>query len=164
MTKRPFSRKGQRVQECLELVHKDVCVPMNVQVRGSFKYFIMFIDNHSRYGYIYLMHHKSKAFDKFTQFKFETKEQLGKSIKALRSDRDGEYLSGEFLDFLTNNGILIQLIRRGMPQHNYAVEIRNRKLLDMVRSMLSYLLLPILFWGYVQRSATGFWKPSGFSL
>ena len=39
MTKRPFTRKGQRVQECLELVHTDICGPLNVEARGGFEYF-----------------------------------------------------------------------------------------------------------------------------
>ena len=69
MTKRPFSRKCQRVQEYLELVHTDVCWPLNVQARGGFEYFITFTDDHSRYGYIYLMHHKCETFEKFRQFK-----------------------------------------------------------------------------------------------
>ena len=98
--------KGQKVQECLELVHTDVCGPLNVQAWGGFEYFITFTDDHSRYGYIYIMHHKSKAFEKFRQFKSEIEKQLGKTIKALQSDRGGEYILGEFLDFLTDNGIL----------------------------------------------------------
>ena len=62
------------------------------------------------------MHYKSEAFEKFRQFKYEIEKQLGKTTKALRSDRDGEYLSVEFLDFLTNNGILTQLTLPGMAQ------------------------------------------------
>ena len=106
----------------------------------------MFIDDHFRYDYIYLIHHKSKEFEKFRQFKFETEKQLGKTIKALRSDRGGEYLSGVFLDFLIDNEILTQLVPLEMPQLDGVVERRNRMLLDMViRSMLSYALLPVLF-------------------
>ena len=90
MTKRSFTRKGQKVQECLELVHKNVCRPLNVQAQRSFEYFITFTDDHSRYGYINIMHHKSKAFEKFRQFKFEIEKQLHKIIKGLRSDRGGK--------------------------------------------------------------------------
>ena len=87
------------------------------------------------------MHHKSDAFEKFRQFKSETKKQLGKTIKALGS----KYLLGEFLDFLTNNGILTQLTLLGMAQLNGVAERKNIALLDMVRSMLSYLSLPVSF-------------------
>ena len=120
ITKKQFIGKGQRVQEYLELVYTDVCRPLNVQARGDFEY--MFANDHSRYGYIYLMHHKSKTSGKFRQFKSKTEKQLSKTIKALRSDRGGEYLSREFLDFLTNNGILTQLTPPGTPQLNGVVE------------------------------------------
>ena len=83
MTKGPFSIKGQRVQECLELVYTNIYGPLKIQAQGGFEYFTTFTDDHSRYGYIYLMHHKSEAFEKFRQFKFETEKQLGKTIKAL---------------------------------------------------------------------------------
>ena len=55
MTKRPFSAKGTRAKEPLQLVHSDVCRPLNVQARGGYEYFARFIDDYSRYGYIYLM-------------------------------------------------------------------------------------------------------------
>ena len=84
MTKRPFSRKGQRVQACLELVQTDACEPPNVQTQGGFEYFITFTDDHSRYGYVYLMHHLFEAFEKIRQFKSQTKKRLGKNIKALQ--------------------------------------------------------------------------------
>ena len=47
MTKRPFAAKGNRSKEVLELVHSNLCGPMNIQVRGGFEYFITFIDNYS---------------------------------------------------------------------------------------------------------------------
>ncbi|KAK8574678.1 hypothetical protein V6N12_062367 [Hibiscus sabdariffa] len=39
--------------------------------RGGFQYFITFTDDFSRYGYIYLMRHKSEALEKFKEFKNE---------------------------------------------------------------------------------------------
>ena len=99
------------------------------------------------------MHHKSKIFDKFNEFRAKAEKQLGKPIKALRSDRGGEYLSDEFLGHLIENGILSQLTAPGTPQQNGVAERRNRTLLDMVRSMLSYSSLPISFWGYALQTA-----------
>ena len=68
MTKSPFTRKGNRSTECLGLIHFDVCGPMNGQAIGGFSYFIMFIDDHSRYGHVYLMKHKSEALERFKEF------------------------------------------------------------------------------------------------
>ena len=48
----------------------------------GYEYFIIFTDDHSRYGYVYLMHHKSKSFKNF-EFKAKIDKQLGKPIKAI---------------------------------------------------------------------------------
>ncbi|KAK8621230.1 hypothetical protein V6N13_067671 [Hibiscus sabdariffa] len=71
MTKAPFSGKGERASDLLGLIHSDVCGPMNTQARGGYQYFITFTDDFSRYGYIYLMRHKSEALEKFKEFKNE---------------------------------------------------------------------------------------------
>ncbi|MCQ7056827.1 DDE-type integrase/transposase/recombinase, partial [Clostridioides difficile] len=89
---------------------------MSIQARGGFEYFVTFIDDYSRYGYIYLMRHKSECFGKFKEFKAEVENRHGKSIKSLRSDRGGEYLSNEFRQYLLDSGITSQLTAPGTPQ------------------------------------------------
>ena len=94
MTKRPFNAKGRRAQELLELVHTDVCGPMSTQAKGGYEYVITFMDDYSRYGYVYLMKRKSETFEIFNEFRAEVENQLGKCIKVIRYDRGGEYLLG----------------------------------------------------------------------
>ncbi|KAK9008737.1 hypothetical protein V6N11_075620 [Hibiscus sabdariffa] len=65
MTKAPFNGKGERASDLLGLIHSDLCGPMNTQARGGYQYFITFTDDFSRYGYIYLMRHKSESLEKF---------------------------------------------------------------------------------------------------
>ena len=71
MTKVPFNRKGERASDLLGLIHRDVCGPINTQARGGLQYFITFTDDYSRFGYVYLMRHKSEALEKFKEFKNE---------------------------------------------------------------------------------------------
>ncbi|KAK8994239.1 hypothetical protein V6N11_045338 [Hibiscus sabdariffa] len=153
MTKAPFSGKGERASDLLGLIHSDVCGPMNTQARAGYQYFITFTDDFSRYGYIYLMRHKSEALERFKEFKNEVQNQHGKSIKALRSDRGGEYLSQDFDELLKGCGIVSQLTPPDTPQWNGVSERRNRTLLDMVRSMMSHTDLPTSFWGYALETA-----------
>ena len=129
----------------LELVHMDVCGPMSTQAKWDYEYFITFTDDYSRYDYVYLMKRKSKTFEKFKKFRAEVENQLGKCIKVIRSDWGGEYLLGDFKDYLTQNEIVSQLTVAGTPQQNGVVERRNRTLLEMIRSMMSYSTLPISF-------------------
>ena len=98
-----------------------------------------------RFGYVYLMRHKSDVFDMFKAFKAEVENQLEKHIKILRSNHGGEYLSVEFQQYLIDNGIISQFSAPSTPQQNGVAERRNRTLLNMVRSMLSYSTLPISF-------------------
>ncbi|WRX16501.1 Integrase [Theobroma cacao] len=83
------------------------------------------------------MKYKSKAFEKFKEFKAEDEQQTRKSILTLRSDRGRQYLSQEFLDYLTEHGILWQWTPLGTTQHNGVSKRRNQTLLDMVHSMMS---------------------------
>ncbi|GJY45650.1 zinc finger, CCHC-type containing protein [Tanacetum coccineum] len=104
------------------------------------------------YGYVYLMKHKHKAFETFKVFQNEVKNQLGKKIKAIRSDRGGEYLSHEFVNHVKSCGIVSQLTPLYTPQYNEVSKKRNRTLLDMVRSMMNLTALHISFWGYALKS------------
>ena len=106
MTKRPFSAKGERSKEPLQLVHSDICGPLSVHARGGYEYFVTFIDDYSRYGYVYLMQKKSETFGKFKEFMVEAEKKLSKSLKTLRSNRGGEYLDTEFKDPLLEHRIL----------------------------------------------------------
>jgi hypothetical protein len=90
---------------------------------------------------------------RFKEFNNEVENQLGKSIRALRLDRGGEYLSQGFDDHLRECGSESQLTPLGTPLWNGVSERRNWTLWDMVRSMISQTDLPILFWGYALLTA-----------
>jgi hypothetical protein len=78
MTKACFMGLHERALYLLELIDTDVCGPMSMTARGGFQYFISFIDDYSRYGYLYLMKHKSKSLEKFKEFQNEVENQRGK--------------------------------------------------------------------------------------
>ena len=83
MTKSSFFRHGERTTKLLGLIHSDVCRPMTTQAKDGYSYFITFIDDLSRFGYMYLMKHKSEAFDKFKEYQNMVEKQTEKSIKVL---------------------------------------------------------------------------------
>ncbi|KAA0042463.1 gag/pol protein [Cucumis melo var. makuwa] len=80
MTKRSFTGKGFRAKTPLELVHSNLCGPMNVKARGGYEYFISFIDDYSRYGHAYLIQNKSDSFEKFKEYKAEVENELAQII------------------------------------------------------------------------------------
>ena len=106
MIKTLFSKTMERAADLLEIIHTDVCGPMSVEARDGYHYFLTFTDYLSIYGYIYLMKHKSKTFEKFKEFQIEVENHRNKKIRFLRSDRGGEYLSYEFGFHLKQCGIV----------------------------------------------------------
>ena len=115
MTRSPFIGQMARSNDILKIIHSDVCGPNSEMARGGFYYFINVIDDLSRYGHLFLMKNKSESFKKFKEFKAQVENQTGKSIKTLQSDRGGEYLSTEFIEFLKEHGIVSQLMPPGTP-------------------------------------------------
>ncbi|GJX43241.1 retrotransposon protein, putative, ty1-copia subclass [Tanacetum coccineum] len=82
MTRKSFPHRPERATDLLEIIHTDVCGPLRHVSRQGASYFIIFTDDYSHYGYLYLLKHE--VFDTFKVFKNEVKNQLGKTIKALR--------------------------------------------------------------------------------
>ena len=74
MIKLPFVGQRKRATDILALIHTDMCDPFDVQARDGYIYFINFTDDYSRYGFVYLMHRKSKAFEKFIEFRHEVEK------------------------------------------------------------------------------------------
>uniref|UniRef100_A0A2N9EKE5 Integrase catalytic domain-containing protein n=1 Tax=Fagus sylvatica TaxID=28930 RepID=A0A2N9EKE5_FAGSY len=128
--RKPFG-KAVRATQPLELIHSDICGPMNVKARHGASYFLTFIDDYTRYGYVQLIAHRYEALDCFKRFVAEVENQHEKSLKALRTDRGREYLSDQFKDLCEEKGIRRQLTISNTPQQNGVAERRNRTLLDM---------------------------------
>ena len=72
-----------RANDLLEIIHTNVFGPMSVEARGRYHYFLNFTHYLSRYGYIYLMKHKSGTFEKFKEFQSEVENHRNKKIKFL---------------------------------------------------------------------------------
>lgn len=143
----PFPKgKSWRAKQALELVHSDLCGPINPTSNGGKRYFITFIDDFSRRIWVYFLQEKSDAFAAFKTFKSLVEKETGMSIKILRSDRGGEYNSHEFMDFCKEHGIQKQLTAAYTPQQNGISERKNRTILNVVRSILSRSHLPKVFW------------------
>ncbi|GKB24628.1 retrotransposon protein, putative, ty1-copia subclass, partial [Tanacetum coccineum] len=153
MARKPFLHQVERAKDLLGLMHTDVYGPFRTVSREGTNYFITFTDDFSHYGFIYLMKHKHEVFETFKVFQNEVENQLGKKIKAIRSDRGGEYLSHKFVNHMKSCGIVSQVTLPYTPQHNRVSEKWNQTLLDMVRSMMNLTTLTKSFWGYALETA-----------
>ncbi|GKB28318.1 zinc finger, CCHC-type containing protein [Tanacetum coccineum] len=91
ITKKPF-QNVKRETEVLELIYNDLCDLHATPSLGNNKYFVTFIDDASRFCYVYLLYTKDEALDKFKVFKIKVELQQGSLIKRFKTDRGGEYM------------------------------------------------------------------------
>jgi len=86
------------------MIHSDVWTTKTESIGGC-KYYMSFIDDHTRKVWVYFMKHKGEMFQHFLNFKTMVEKEKGVSIKCLRSDGGGEYFSNEFNEYLKEHGI-----------------------------------------------------------
>ncbi|RVW49883.1 Retrovirus-related Pol polyprotein from transposon RE1 [Vitis vinifera] len=127
----PFPLHASRASHCFDLIHSDVWGPSPISSYEKFKYYVTFIDDHSRFTWVYFLRSKSEVFRTFTEFLAYVDNQFSTSIKTLRTDSGGEYLSTEFQAFLASKGIIHQRSCPSTPQQNGVAERKNRHLLDV---------------------------------
>lgn len=96
----PFPKRGSRAASLLDLIHSDLCGPMEVQSFNGAKYFLTLIDDLSRKVFVFFLRTKEHVKEIFENFKLLHEKQLGKFIKVLRSDNSSEYITSELEDFL----------------------------------------------------------------
>jgi len=94
----------------------DIWGPAQTPTLNGNRYYIIFVDDYSRFMWIYFLKEKSEALEKFITFKAYAEKQYGTWIKCLRSDGGGEYISNAFDDYLRKQGIRRQLTCRYTPQ------------------------------------------------
>ncbi|MCO5548104.1 hypothetical protein L7F22_001562 [Adiantum nelumboides] len=142
-----FSQDGSvRATQKLELVHSDVCGPMMMPSVGNNLYFVTFIDDFSRFCWVYSLKANSDVFAIFQHYVSMVENETGCKVQTLRTDRGGEYMLGAFKDFLGNKGIKHQCTMPYTPQQNGVAERKNRSLMEMVRCMLKAKSLPHKLW------------------
>ncbi|KAI3513963.1 hypothetical protein L1887_12232 [Cichorium endivia] len=149
----PFERSGYTSKAPLELVHSDVFGPVKKPSVKGMKYMVTFIDDYSRYVWVYFMVEKSEVFAKFKEFKAEAERETQNRLCCLRSDNGGEYLATEFGEFLKAHKIKRQLTCPNTPQQNGVSERKNRHLGEICRSIIHDKNVPGHFWAEAMKTA-----------
>jgi GAG-pre-integrase domain/Integrase core domain len=94
--------QSMRATKVLEMVHTDLCGPMEIESMGGSMYFMLFMDDYNRMTWVYFLSYKRQAFGLFKRFKAMIETQNGARLKALRSDHGGEFQSNEFKQFIAH--------------------------------------------------------------
>ena len=167
MHRTPFPKKSlSRATKILELIHSDLCGPMQVQSKGGSRYVLTFTDDFSRYTYVYFLKKKSEVLSKFMQFvalaenisggvveKLNIYTNTKQNLKTFRTDNGGEYTSNEFQKFCADKGISREFTVPHTPQQNGVSERLNRTIMEAVRSMIFHSGVPLELWAEAVNTA-----------
>jgi hypothetical protein len=102
------SNPDRKKRDVLDIVHTNVCGPMQTRSLGGAFYFLLFIDDCTRYTWVYFLRRKSDVFEYFKEFRTMVEKKTRKSIKILHSYQGGEYKSGDFIKYCKDHGIVQQ--------------------------------------------------------
>ncbi|KAL6346953.1 hypothetical protein AAG906_006013 [Vitis piasezkii] len=128
----------------LELVYTDIWGPASVTSTSGAKYFILFVDDYSRYTWLYLLQSKDQALPIFKQFKLQVENQFDAKIKCLQSDNGGEFRS--FMSFLQEFGVLHRF--HVLTTHPKMGELnKHRHVVETRLALLAHAGLPLNFHG-----------------
>lgn len=146
-TRALYSPVGYKASEPFSLIHSDVWGPSRVPSITGARWFVSFIDDHTRTTWIYLMKEKSEVTNIFKNFHSLIKNQFQTTIKVLRTDNGKEFINRALSDYLGIEGILHQTSCVNTPQQNGVSERKNRHMLEVARSLLFSMRVPNHFWG-----------------
>ncbi|KAH9751443.1 hypothetical protein KPL71_014298 [Citrus sinensis] len=135
-----FGTANHDTREILEYVHSDVLGPTKTTSIGGSHYFVTFVDYFSKRVWVYTMRVKDEVLEIFVKWKKLVETQIGRKIKVLRSDNEGEYTSDLFLQVCQNEGIKRHFTVRHTPQQNGVAECMNRTLLEKVENKTKEVL------------------------
>jgi transposase InsO family protein len=153
MTQLPFSTSTSCTQFPLQLVHSDVWGPAPINSINGHRYYVIFVDDFTRFTWFFPLKHKSQVLASFQHFKNTMENHLGTSIKTLRTDCGGEYTNKEFCQFCSQSDIIHQFTCPHTSQQNGVAERKHRHIVDMALTLISHSSLPFQYWTYAFSTA-----------
>ncbi|CAI7878837.1 unnamed protein product, partial [Closterium sp. NIES-54] len=152
-TRYPFSSSEATAKAPLDEVVMDVVGPLKLGAAGA-EYFLTIVDVYTRMTWVYVLSKKSDMAETVkTDWLPMVERQQDRLVKAIRTDRGGEFLSKDFSLWLKKNGIRHSLTMPYSPAMNGIAERANRTITETARGLLIEAGLPDYFWPDAVRSA-----------
>ena len=154
MHRLPFRKRVDRAQKVREIIHSDVCGPMEVESLGGKRYYVDFKDDFSSFRMIYFIRQKSEVFEKVKLVCAEIENRFPDRLKELHTDGGKEYDNRQVAEFLNSKGIKFTINAPYTPEHNGIAERDNRIIVEAARSMLyANPNLPKILWAEAMNTA-----------
>ncbi|PKU68501.1 Retrovirus-related Pol polyprotein from transposon TNT 1-94 [Dendrobium catenatum] len=130
----------------LALLHFDVWGPTPTISHQGYKYYLVIIDDFSRFTWLFMLRAKSEVPKIIIHFKIFIENQLSHKIKCIQTDGGSEFTNNELKSFLQNNGIHHRISCPYTPEQNGMAERKNRHIIETTRTLLQTAHLPYQFW------------------
>jgi transposase InsO family protein len=111
-----------RTDKALELVHGDLCGPVKPVTPGGRRYFLLLIDDATRYMWVVLLTAKSEASSAIKRIQTAAEKECSCKLRVLRTDNGGEITAAEFAAYCADEGITQHFSAPYTPQQNGVVE------------------------------------------
>lgn len=147
-TKLPFSVSSTKSTIPFEVIHSDVWGPSPYVSVEGYRYYLTFIDECTRYCWIFPLHYKSQVCSLFIAIHSFVSTQFSTFIKVLQSDGGGEYISHVLQSFLVKHGIIHLKSCPHTPQQNGLAKRKHRHIVETALTLLHQAHLPPKFWFY----------------
>ncbi|KAM2397176.1 hypothetical protein ACFXTH_034006 [Malus domestica] len=144
--KLPFKAASSSASHSFALLHCDVWGPAPILSVSGFRYYLLIVDDHTKYSWFFPLKAKYGVYSTFVTFKTYVENTVGNKIKAIRSDLGGEFVSSSFQAFLQLHGISHQLSCPHTPEQNGCVERKHRHLVETARTLLVASHVPKKYW------------------
>lgn len=138
--KQPFKALDKVLDFPLDKVHCDIWGPTPIASSQKFRFYVVFIDDHSRFK------RKLDFFTCFVQFQRMVENQFNRKIKVFQCDGGGEFNSTIFLTYLQNCEIKQQLSCPGTPEQNRIVQHKHRHIVEIGLTLLFHANLSLHLW------------------
>ncbi|KAI0498967.1 hypothetical protein KFK09_019866 [Dendrobium nobile] len=117
-------------------------------------YYVIFIDDHTIFSWIFPIRQKSEVLAIFENFKPYIENLTSSKIKCLRTDGGGEFVNNSFTRFLQQHGIAHQISCPYTPEQNGVAERKHRHIIETTRSLLLTASVPYIHWPDAVLTAT----------
>lgn len=143
--KLPFSNSQTITTNPFELIHSDVWTSPIPSISG-FRYYVLFLDDHTHFLWVFPLKRKSEVFSKFVQFNSYVNTQFKTQIQSLQCDNGGEYNNSHFHNFFVTKGIQVRFSCPHTSQQNGKSERMIRTINNSIRSLLFQAHLTPGYW------------------
>lgn len=144
-TRTPFSGELPKATRALEILHTDVCGPIETETYDGKKYYVTILDDFTHYSEVHLAKNKSEASNIVKEFILRAENKKNEKVASIKSDNGLEYES--LRQWCKQKGIQTDVTTVYTPQNNGKAERLNRTLCEKMRALLFDSGLPKSMWG-----------------